>query len=82
VTPDLGSAPVDYRNLITLELGKRGRRPCVRGMRIAVSNVVGWLAARMSSREILADFPEHTLDGIQASLAFAADRERAIIAVA
>ncbi|HEX5316483.1 MAG TPA: DUF433 domain-containing protein, partial [Candidatus Kapabacteria bacterium] len=51
---------MNYQNLITIEPGKRGGRPCIRGMRIAVSDVLGWLAAGMSHQEILTDFPELT----------------------
>lgn len=66
----------DYRTIITQEPGKRGGRPCIRGMRIAVSDILGWLAAGMSHDEIIADFPELTEADIRASLAYAADRER------
>ncbi len=68
-----------YQNLITIEPGKRGGRPCIRGMRIAVSDVLGWLAAGMSHEEILRDFPELTEEDIRASLAYAADRERRVM---
>ena len=67
---------IDYRQRITIEPGKRGGRPCVRGMRIAVEDVLGWLAEGMSHAEIVADFPELTEEDIRAVLAFAADRER------
>jgi uncharacterized protein (DUF433 family) len=67
---------VDYTQIITIEPGKRGGRPCVRGMRIAVADVLGWLSAGMSYEQILRDFPELTQDDIRACLAFAADRER------
>jgi len=66
----------EYRSIVTIEPGKRGGRPCIRGMRIAVSDVLGWLAAGMSHEEILSDYPELTEDDIRACLAFAADRER------
>ena len=65
-----------YRDIVTIEPGKRGGRPCIRGMRIAVADILGWLAAGMSHSEILADFPELTEDDIRAALAYAADRER------
>jgi uncharacterized protein (DUF433 family) len=68
-----------YRNIITQEPGMRGGRPCIRGMRIAVSDILGWLAAGMSHAEIIADFPELTEDDIRAALAYAADRERRIV---
>ncbi len=67
---------MNYQNIITVEPGKRGGRPCVRGMRIAVSDVLGWLAEGMSNLEIMSDFPELTEEHIRACLAFAADRER------
>lgn len=61
---------------ITITPGKRGGRPCVRGMRIAVADVLGWLACGMSHAEIIEDFPELTEEDIRACLAYAADRER------
>jgi uncharacterized protein (DUF433 family) len=70
----------NYRNRITIEPGKRGGKPCIRNMRITVYDVLGWLAAGMSRDEILADYPELTIEDIQASLAFAADREHHLIA--
>lgn len=69
----------DYRAIITQEPGKRGGRPCIRGMRIAVSDVLGWLAAGMSHAEIIGDYPELTEADIRAALAYAADRERRIV---
>lgn len=68
-----------YRDIITIEAGKRGGRPCIRGMRIAVADVLGWLAAGMSNQQILADYPELTEDDIRACLSYAADRERRVI---
>lgn len=65
-----------YQDVITIEPGKRGGRPCIRHMRIAVADVLGWLAAGQSHQEIVADFPELTEDDIRACLAYAADRER------
>lgn len=62
---------------ITLEPGKRGGRPCIRGLRITVYDVLSYLAAGMSEDEILADFPSLEREDIRACLAFAADRERA-----
>ena len=67
---------MDYRDIITTEPGKRGGKPCIRGMRITVYDVLGWLAAGMSHAEILDDFPELTETDIRACLAFAADREQ------
>jgi uncharacterized protein (DUF433 family) len=70
----------DYRGIITLESGKRGGKPCIRHMRITVYDILGWLAAGMTSEQILADYPELTQQDIQASLAFAADREHHLVA--
>jgi uncharacterized protein (DUF433 family) len=67
---------IDYREYITIEPGKRGGRPCVRGMRIAVEDVLGWLAEGMTHDQIIADFPELTDNDIRAVLAYAADRQR------
>jgi uncharacterized protein (DUF433 family) len=67
---------------ITLEPGKRGGKPCVRGMRITVYDVLGWMAAGMSREEILADYPELEPDDLLACLAFAAEREHRITRVA
>lgn len=67
---------IDYRAHITLEPGKRGGQATVRGMRITVADVLGWLAEGISHRDILEDFPELTEDDIRAVLAFAADRQR------
>jgi uncharacterized protein (DUF433 family) len=67
---------MDYRDIITIEPGKRGGKPCIRGMRITVYDVLGWLAAGMSHAEILDDFPELTETDIRACLSFAADREQ------
>ena len=67
---------MSYRHIITIEPGKRGGRPVIRGSRIAVSDVLGWLSVGMSHDEILSDFPELTEADIRAALAFAADRER------
>ena len=67
---------MEYQKIITIQPGKRGGRPCIRGMRIAVSDVLGWLAAGMSHEEIICDFPELTEQDILACLSFASDRER------
>jgi uncharacterized protein (DUF433 family) len=72
---------MDYQHLITIEPGKRSGKPCIRGMRITVSDVLQYLAAGMSVEEILTDFPELTADDIRACLAFAADRERKLMTV-
>lgn len=72
---------VDYRDIVTQEPGKRGGRPCIRGMRIAVADILAWLAAGMSTAEIIADYPELTEADILAALAYAADRERRIVTI-
>lgn len=67
---------MDYSKIITLEPDKRGGKPCIRGLRITVYDVLDYLASGMSVDEILADFPDLTREDILACLAFAADRER------
>jgi uncharacterized protein (DUF433 family) len=67
---------VDYRTIITLEPGKRGGKPCIRGLRITVQDVLQWLAGGMGIDEIVADYPELNREDVLACLAFAADRER------
>ena len=71
---------MEYQHLITIEPGKRGGKPCIRGLRITVSDVLDYLASGMSEDEILTDFPDLTRDDIRACLAFAADRERRLLA--
>jgi uncharacterized protein (DUF433 family) len=70
-----------YQDIITIEPGKRGGKPCIRGMRITVYDILEYLAAGMSQQEILADFPYLNLDDILACLSFAAQRERFMVAV-
>ena len=65
-----------YEHLITVEPGKRSGKPCIRGMRITVYDVLEYLAAGMTEEEILTDFSELTREDIRACLSFAADRER------
>ncbi|MBA3969002.1 MAG: DUF433 domain-containing protein [Gemmatimonadetes bacterium] len=72
---------MDYRTIITIEPGKRSGKPCIRGMRITVQDVLEYLAGGMSPDEIIADFPELTHEDIRACLAFAADRERRLLTV-
>jgi uncharacterized protein (DUF433 family) len=67
---------MDYRDIITIEPGKRSGKPCIRGMRITVQDILEYLAGGMSEDEILVDFPELTHEDIRACLAFAANRER------
>ncbi len=71
---------MDYRSIITLEPGKRSGKPCIRGLRITVSDVLEYLAGGMTVPQILTDFPELTEADIRACLAFAADRERKLAA--
>jgi uncharacterized protein (DUF433 family) len=73
---------VDYKKIITIEPGKRGGKPCIRGMRITVGDILGWLASGMTVSEILLDFDELTEKDIYAALAFAADRENRTFKVA
>lgn len=70
------SKKADYKGIITIEPGKRSGQPCIRGMRITVYDILSYLAAGMSEKEILQDFPELTREDIRASLAFAAEREK------
>ena len=67
---------MDYRERITIEPGKRSGKPCIRGLRITVFDVLDYLASGMTEAQILQDFPELTVEDIRACLAFAADRER------
>ena len=72
---------MDYRTFITIESGKRGGKPCIRGLRITVYDVLEYLASGMSEAETLRDFPDLTTDDIRACLAFAADRERKLVSI-
>lgn len=67
---------MEYKDLITIEPDKRGGKPCIRGMRITVYDILEYLGCGMSKVEILEDFPELNKEDIRASLEFAADRER------
>ena len=71
-----------YNKIITIEPGKRGGKPCIRGMRITVGDILGWLGAGMSFDEIVDDFPELTREDIQAALLFAADRDDSTVLMA
>ena len=72
---------MDYRQIITIEPDKRGGKPCIRGMRITVYDVLDYLASGMTEKQILSDFPELTGEDLRACLAFAADRERRLVGV-
>ena len=67
---------MNYRDIITIEPGKRGGKPCIRGMRMTVYDVLEYLASGLTQQQILQDFPFLTAEDIQACLAYAADRER------
>ena len=69
----------DYQNIITLEPGKRGGNPCIRGLRITVYDVLSWLADGMTQAEIIEDFPELNATDISACLSFASDREHNLV---
>ena len=70
---------MDYRDRITIEPGKRGGKPCIRGMRMTVGDVLEYLASGMTEDQILAEFPYLEREDIRAVLAFAADRERKLL---
>ncbi|MBI5914220.1 MAG: DUF433 domain-containing protein [Bacteroidetes bacterium] len=65
----------NYRSFISIDTNIRFGKPCVKGTRIAVGDILGWLAAGMTNEEIIEDFPELSIEAIRAALAFAADRE-------
>ena len=67
---------MDYKNIVTIEAGKRSGKPCIRGLRITVYDILEYLASGMTPDEIIKDFPELTKEDILASLSFAADREK------
>ncbi len=69
---------MDYSKIITIEPGKRFGKPCIRGTRITVGDLLGWLSDGMSHAEIVDDFPEITEEDIRAALAFASDRENRV----
>ena len=72
----------DYKHIITIEPDKRGGKPCIRSMRITVTDILEWLASGMTIQEILADFDELTEEDIYAALSYAADRDNRIYHVA
>jgi len=73
---------MNYQERITIEAGKRGGKPCIRGLRITVYDVLEQMAAGLSPKELLEDFPELQEDDINACLAFAADREHRLAGIA
>jgi uncharacterized protein (DUF433 family) len=72
---------MDLFDRITIEPGKRGGKPCIRGLRITVYDVLGWLAAGMTESEILEDYPELEPDDFRACLAYAAEREQRVLRI-
>lgn len=72
---------MNYQNHITFEPDKRGGKPCIRGLRMTVYDILEYLASGMSVEQILEDFPDLTQEDIQACLAFAADRERKLVSL-
>ena len=72
---------MDYARRITVDPAKRGGKPCIRGLRITVYDVLDYLASGMTEAEILADFPDLEAEDIRACLAFAANRERTFVAL-
>ncbi len=72
---------MNYQDIITIEPGKRGGKPCIRGMRMTVYDVLEYLASGMTQEEMLADFPYLTEVDIRACLAYAADREKRLMVV-
>ena len=76
-----GINDMNYKDIITLEPGKRSGKPCIRGMRITVYDVLEYLASGMTNEEILDDFPYLTEEDIRACLSYAADREKSLMIV-
>ena len=72
---------MNYQDVITIEPGKRGGKPCIRGMRITVYDVLEYLASGMTQEEILDDFPYLTKADILACLRYAADREKRLMVI-
>jgi len=72
---------MDYQKIITIEPGKRSGKPCIRGTRMTVTDVLEYLAGGMTQEDLLRDFPDLTAEDIRACLAFAADRERKLAAL-
>ena len=70
-----------YEDIITIEPGKRGGKPCIRGLRITVYDILEYLASGMTEAQILTDFPDLAVEDIRACLAFAADRERRLLSI-
>ena len=69
---------MSYSDIITIEPGKRGGKPCIRGLRVTVYDILEYLASGMSHADILREFPYLTEEDIRACLEYAADRERKV----
>ena len=67
-----------YSEIITIDPQLRFGKPCIRGMRITVYDILGWLASGMTTKEVITDYPELTDEDVKAALAYAADREHKI----
>jgi uncharacterized protein (DUF433 family) len=72
---------MNYKDYITIDPAKRGGKPCIRGLRITVYEVLDYLASDMTQEQILQDFPDLTREDLKACIAFAADRERKLVLV-
>ncbi len=72
---------MSYQDRITIDPARRGGKPCIRGLRITVYDILEYLASGMSEADILNDFPDLTREDIRACLEFAADREREVSAL-
>ena len=72
---------MSYRDIIKIEAGKRGGKPCIRGLRITVYDVLDYLASGMTESQILSDFPDLISEDVRACLEFAADRERKLVSL-
>lgn len=72
---------MDYRDFITIDANKRSGKPCIRGLRITVCEVLDYLASDMTEAEILEDFPDLTREDLKAAIAFAAERERRLVMI-
>ena len=72
---------MDYHKIITIEPDKRSGKPCIRGTRMTVTDVLEYLAGGMTQQDLLADFPDLEREDLRACLKFAADRERKMVSV-
>jgi len=72
---------MDYSKIITIDPEKMSGKPCIRGLRITVYDVLDYLSSGMTQADILTDFPDLTEEDLRASLAFAADRERRLTSI-